>query len=249
MSVYDPYSTSGEHGLTAKKPDRPGTAWMVSVADLFSLMLTFFVMLYSMSTLQQDTWDAVSQSLMQRVQIAVDEEITPTASRFSVPRADFVYARGLDYLGTIMEKRFTPEQGIAGVAVTHGDDRIILSLVSDGLFAKGSATVSPEGRETLHQIGLFLANIGNRLTIEGHTDPSPIHSATFPSNWELSLARATAVAGALREAGYPYALDVHGLGSSRHEELAHLPAARQDEMARRVDIIVRENVAKYGPKR
>lgn len=244
MSVYDPYSTSGEDGLAAKKPEKPSTAWMITVADLFSLMLTFFVLLYSMSVIQYDKWEAISHSLMQRLRV-VDEEVPITApSDFSVLRADFTFARGLDYLGTVMDKRFDDVQ-FENVAITRGEDRITLSLISDSLFPVGSAEITAQGRQTVRQIGQFLSTIGNRVTIEGHTDPRPVHTASYPSNWELSMARAVAVASVLRDAGYPYTIDVYGLGSSRYGELGHLSPAQRDALARRVDIIVRETVAKY----
>lgn len=246
MSVYDPYSHSGEDGMSAKPAPKASTAWMLTVADLFSLMLTFFVLLYSMSVIQKDRWDAISESLMQRMQPVQEEEVPMTIPTDAfIPRADFIYARGLDYLNTIIEKRFVGSEQFEGVIVTHTHDRITLSLTSESLFPKGSAELSADAAPTLRRIGLFLANIGNRVTIEGHTDPVPINNAAYPSNWELSMARAVAVSNALRAAGYPYRLDVYGLGSSRYDELAELPEAQQDAMARRVDIIVRETVAKY----
>lgn len=245
MSVYDPYASGSDHGLTAKKPPPSSTAWMVTVADLFSLLLTFFVLLYSMSAIQKDHWEAISDSLMQRVQVVDEQASTALPSDRSVMRANFVYARGLDYLYTVIEKRFDTTPEFSGVIVSRVDNRITLSLVSDGLFGKGSAQLSPGSEQTLRQVGLFLAGIGNRITIEGHTDPTPIQSAAFPSNWELSMARAVSVANSLRQAGYPYAIDVYGLGSSRYGELAELPAEQQEALARRVDIIVRETVAKY----
>ena len=59
------------------------------------------------------------------------------------------------------------------------------------------------------------------------------------------MARAVNVANALREAGYPYAIDIYGKGSSRYSDLTNLPNDEREMMARRVDIIVRETVAKY----
>lgn len=246
MSTYDPYSSGGDDGLSAKKPPRPSTAWMITVADLFSLMLTFFVLLYSMSVIQKDKWDAISQSLMQQLQVQIDEEVPTTMpSDYAMMRADFIYARGLDYLNKVIDERLASTPAFEGVIVTRGEDRITLSLTSDTLFSKGSARLSPASQRTLRQIGLFLGGIGNRVTIEGHTDRSPVHNASYPSNWELSMARAAAVANALRATGYPYTIDVYGLGSSRYSELADMRPEQRDALARRVDIIVRETVAKY----
>lgn len=246
MSLYDPYSSSNEFGMASSKPKESSTAWMLTVADLFSLMLTFFVLLYSMSVLQREKWDAIAESLMQRLQVVVDEETPMTLKdNWQVPRADFTFARGLDYLNKVISDRFAHAEDIQGVVITRGKDRITLSLTSDTMFKPGSVEIEPQARDTLVQIGQFLGNLGNEITIEGHTDPRPINTPYYPSNWELSLARAVRVSNALREVGYPYAIDVYGLGSSRYGDLSELSPERRDLLARRVDIIVRETVAKY----
>lgn len=246
MSVYDPYSSGADSGMAGRKPPKSDMAWMLTVADLFSLMLTFFVLLYSMSVLQKDKWEEISESLMQRLQVKLDEETPITLSQdWQVDRAEFTFARGLDYLNKVMADRFANAEGMEGVVITKGNDRIILSLTSDSMFTPGSATIEAGAKPTLMQIGQFLAHIGNAVTIEGHTDPRPISTSSFPSNWELSMARAVNVANALREAGYPYAIDIYGKGSSRYADLTNLPNDQREMMARRVDIIVRETVAKY----
>lgn len=246
MSVYDPYSSGGDSGMKAKKPPKSDTAWMLTVADLFSLILTFFVLLYSMSVIEQERWQTISESLMQRLQVMRDDETPVTLTEdWQVTRAEFTYARGLDYLNKVITDRIGNLEGMEGIIITKGKDRITLSLASDSMFDSGSATIKPHARPVLAQIGNFLSHIGNAVTIEGHTDPHPISTSYFPSNWELSMARAVNVANALREVGYPYSIDIYGKGSSRYADLTNLPDDRREIMARRVDIIVRETVAKY----
>lgn len=244
MSIYDPYASDGDAGMGSAKPKPPSTAWMLTVADLFSLMLTFFVLLYSMSVIQREQWDAISESLMQRVKIVVTDEIVAPSDDWQIPRANITYARGLDYLGQVIGTRFAQAEDMEGVLITRHQDRIILSLVSDSMFRPGSAEIRPEAMQTLHHIGLFLGTIGNAVTIEGHTDPRPISNATFPSNWELSMARAMSVSHALRQTGYTHMMNIYGLGSSRYDQLSDQPAEKRDALARRVDIVVRETVAK-----
>lgn len=244
MSLYDPYSSSGEDGMQTATPKAGSNAWMMTVADLFSLMLTFFVLLYSMSVIQREQWDVIAQSLMQRMQVVIDEEIPAPSSEWQINRAEFTYARGLDYLNKIMGARFESFRGMDGVLITRGKDRITLSLTSDTMFQPGSVTIEPEAREMLMKVGQFLANVGNAITIEGHTDPRPINTTSYPSNWELSMGRGISVANALREVGYPYTIDIYGLGSSRYGELSELSPEKREALSRRVDIIVRETVAK-----
>ncbi|MCH2546986.1 MAG: OmpA family protein [Alphaproteobacteria bacterium] len=246
MSVYDPYSVDGEDGMISAKPKPANTAWMMTVADLFSLMLTFFVLLYSMSVIQREKFDEISNSLMQRLNVVLQEEEPVILSeKWQIPRATFTYARGLDYLNRVIDQRFEGVDALEGVVVSRGQDRITLSLTSDTMFKPGSVDIEPKAQQMLIQIGRFLSNLGNAITIEGHTDPRPINTAQFPSNWELSMARAVSVANTLRAQGYPYTIDVYGFGSSRHDQLAMLTPERRDQLSRRVDIIVRETVAKY----
>jgi chemotaxis protein MotB len=82
------------------------------------------------------------------------------------------------------------------------DGRMVLTLSMDILFPSGSAKLSPEGRESLLELGQRLAAIpGRRFQVEGHTDTVPIHTSAYPSNWELASARAMIVLRVLLDAG------------------------------------------------
>ena len=85
---------------------------------------------------------------------------------------------------------------------------LVINIVTDGvLFDSGSAVLRPEGQRVLDQLAPALAALPEPLSVEGHTDDRPIATAAFPSNWELSTARATTV---LR-----YLTDVKGLNPAR----------------------------------
>jgi chemotaxis protein MotB len=82
---------------------------------------------------------------------------------------------------------------------------LVVSIVTEGvLFDAGSADLRPEGRQILDEVAAPLQGLTNQIAIEGHTDDRPIATGRFPSNWELSTARATSV---LR-----YLIDAHHLG-------------------------------------
>lgn len=82
------------------------------------------------------------------------------------------------------------------------DGRMVLTLPMDILFPSGSAKLAKEGRDALLEVGRGLATIPDRrFQIEGHTDDVPIHTAAYPSNWELAAARALGVVRALLEGG------------------------------------------------
>ncbi len=116
---------------------------------------------------------------------------------------------------------------------------LVVSIVSEGvLFDAGSAELRPEGRAVLDGLAGNLGSIPNKLAIEGHTDNRPISTARFPSNWDLSGARASSV---LR-----YLTDVHHLPASRLSASGYgdtVPVASNDDDAgraknRRVDIAI-----------
>jgi chemotaxis protein MotB len=82
------------------------------------------------------------------------------------------------------------------------DGRMVLTLPMDILFPSGSAKLAKEGREALLEVGRVLATIPDRrFQVEGHTDDVPIHTAVYPSNWELAASRALGVVRALLEGG------------------------------------------------
>ncbi len=250
MSLYDPFSDDDGLNESLPKPAQSSNAWMLTVADLFSLMLTFFVLLYSMSVIQKDRWEVIAESLFQRLNTEDVQEDT----KFTLPqiltmdRERIHYARSLSYLYRVLAERLG-ETAIAqssGLSITLLPDRIILSLNSNTMFDGGSAKLKPSAKAQIDQIGQFLSRIGNSVLIEGHTDPEPIRTAEYPSNWELSLARAATVANTLRSEGYPYQMTVEGLGSSRFNEWQESSETKRPaHQARRVEIIIRETVAKF----
>ncbi len=94
------------------------------------------------------------------------------------------------------------DAGRLSVSIVRG--RMVINLPQDILFASGSATLGREGRETLSQIATVLGEFDDRsFQVEGHTDDVPISTTQFPSNWELSAARALSVVKLLVTEGVP----------------------------------------------
>ena len=89
--------------------------------------------------------------------------------------------------------------------------------------------------------------VGNQVDVNGHTGPEPVANPAFPSNWELSLAQAMAVADELRAGGYVDNIHAFGLGASRFGDLS-LSASVEERhrLARRVDIVVRRSRPAQG---
>ena len=112
-----------------------------------------------------------------------------------------------------------------------------VEIRTDILFPSGVATLSPEAQKILEQLALTLKPFPNPIRVEGHTDNRPIRSSSFPSNWELSAARAASVVHLFTNSGMdPHRLAVVGLGENRPAESNDTEQGRN--MNRRVLLVI-----------
>jgi len=222
---------------------------MVTFSDLVVLMLAFFVLLFAMSAFKAEAFQRLTASLAETFAGAggrdgPPEDVVTTTRETSgghdaVPGVVRPRAQDLTYLAAVLTDNFSRDPRFAGTVAQVLDDRLIILLPADLLFDGGSAAIAPEARPVLADLGTALSNLRNRIAVAGHTDPHPVpDGGPFPSNWELSLARAAAVANGLRRAGYAMPLEVWGHAATRSGALAGVPEAERDRLARRVDIVV-----------
>jgi chemotaxis protein MotB len=221
-----------------KPPSDP--IWLITFADLISLLLTFFVLLFSMSSLENAKWQRVNALLSTRSVPDTTEDMTAQGAARNLPVVESRYAADLDYLAAIFTQQLAKDQALAGISVRRLDDRVVISLPEDAVFASGQGELDRRGQQVMYVLSGILRNIGNQIDIQGHTDPQPLRAAQFASNWELSLTRAGSVASALMRAGYMREPAVLGFADARFDEVT--PGKSEEErrkLARRVDIVIR----------
>jgi chemotaxis protein MotB len=131
--------------------------------------------------------------------------------------------------------------------VSIEDGRIVINLPQDILFRSGNAQVSDDGEQTLRDVGNVLADFQKRsFQVEGHTDNVPISTARFPSNWELSTARALAVVHILEDTGVsPDNLSAAGYG--QHQPVAPNDTDENRALNRRIEIVMLPNIEQLAP--
>lgn len=229
-------------GLGGIGPSR--RAWMITFADLVSLLLTFFVMLFAMQKVETKSWETFVESFASRLSAASHAPSADMTAMRTIPATSRHRAVGLDYLASVLETQRRHSPPLSGAQILRLEDRLVVALPGDLLFAPGEAAISVEGRAALYVLGGLLANVGNALEVAGHTDPTPMRAGgPIPSNWELSLARALAVVAEIRRAGYPRRLVALGYAETQFAALpAHLPEAERLALGRRVDIVIRPMV-------
>jgi chemotaxis protein MotB len=205
--------------VEAKKPE-PKEIWLISYADLVTLMLAFFILLFSFCKLDVVTLQAVAGSFK------------PTP-----PGTPFFFQGGEASLETIASQIQTSDFG-EGMYVTMDERGVVIDLSGSALFSAGSADLLPGAEKNLERFAAFLYSFGNSIAIEGHTDDRPVETARFPSNWELSASRAAAVARWLEKNGVQAArLEVIGYASTRPRFRNDSPEKRA--LNRRVEIILK----------
>jgi len=132
------------------------------------------------------------------------------------------------------------DAGRLSVSIVRG--RMVINLPQDILFASGSATLGREGRETLSEIASVLSEFVDRtFQVEGHTDDDPISTSEFPSNWELSAARALSVVKLLVDRGVSPEL-VSGAGYGEFQPVATNETEDGQRLNRRIEIVMLPNL-------
>jgi chemotaxis protein MotB len=234
-----PQPPSGESEQT-----QTATTWLVTFTDLVSLMLTFFVMLFAMSNVKVDQWEQIIDTLSRTLDPAPEEEVAKQKVEFNIGAIFRKRAIDLDYLEGVLVETIEQEPLLEDVRISLLEDRLVMALPGDLLFRPGEAEISEDAREAVFVLGGVFRNIGNAIQVNGHTDPAPPDPARgYDSNWELSMARATAVANAFRRVGYEDAITAFGYADSRFESLPDVDPAERRRLARRVDVIVTPEVA------
>lgn len=174
-------------------------AWLATYADTITLILTFFVLLYSYSTIDAIKFQQISSS-MQSVLTGQDAtSILDFNSAGQVPIVGPPQDLGPQAGGPQEEmyskvKKFIDVNDLENTVEIKRDSRgIIMELKDNILFDIGKADIKDSSKTILDKIGLLISSFPNDIIVEGHTDNVPISTYKFPSNWELSTQRAVNV--------------------------------------------------------
>ncbi len=221
--------------------------WLITFADLMSLLLTFFVMLFAMSTVNEETWVLLSDTLSQRLNPArgYDENIKLTDRTVDT----FASADGadLDYLYAVIAEKVRSDSLLRQATLQHLDDRIVITLPGDLLFTEDGTDVTGMARYALGLLGDALRHVENRIDVNGYTDPRSLAGDGPASEWRLSINQALVVADALRRAGYSQEIVIMGRADPLFESLpASAPGSGPHAAVRRVDVVIRDTYAGTG---
>ena len=249
--------------------------WLVSYADFVTLLFAFFVVMYSISSVNEGKYRTLSDSLgdafskknadTSKTQITAIQPIqvgTPPMALQAIelpnPTLEEVEKKH-DLSEEILRERrnliYASEQFVEVlepfidqelVSVKKHDFWIELEMNSELLFASGEAELSGKALPVLKKVSEIVRRMPNTLNVEGHTDNVPINTVAFPSNWELSSARATSVVRELVKDGIdPSRLSAIGYGEY-HPIADNTTEQGRFENRRVVIVLMSHAFARYG---
>lgn len=210
--------------------------WLVSYADLVTLLLALFTTLYAASSAGMGRLAPVAAARATGIVPPVVDRIPAGGSLATVVAAP--EAPRPDTLGARLASELSDALKHGRVAIRADARGLIVSLSDDAAFGTGSAELSPDARPLLGRLAAVLAGKPNDIRVEGHTDNVPIRTDRYASNWELSTARANAVVTYFVEtAGFdPARLSANGYGEFHPR--APNDTADSRGRNRRVDIVI-----------
>jgi chemotaxis protein MotB len=178
----------------AAPPTRSGhDRWLISYADLVTLLLALFTTLYAASTIDAQKLGPLSSSIREAFDAPPATAVPGAAPAIVAPVTVVAGAPPREDLQLRLARDLAEAIKLDRVRM-HRDARgLILSLPEEAAFAVASSDVSGEARQMVDRIAAAVAPTPNSIRIEGHTDDVPIRTSRFQSNWELSTARASAV--------------------------------------------------------
>ena len=195
--------------MARKKRGKPhdeelNEAWLLPYSDLMTLLLALFIALFAMSQTDASKMQALAQAFTAAFNMGGPSFFSgmgPSTSMNSATtqgqdNANSAYMQENQNLREAQEKieQYIKENNLQDQVSTElSEEGLMIRLKEKALFASGSAALEGQAEQIVPVIASLLASLPERVTISGHTDNVPISTAQFPSNWELSSARAVSL--------------------------------------------------------
>jgi len=245
--------------------------WLVSYADFITLLFAFFVVMYSIAQLNNTKYDSLVEALKDEF---TAKNQKPVTAEQPIPAEDSVtvvqpiklddptdeekrkrqrlsdeilherrvLAKASENLHAVLEPYLKNDL----VSVKRNDFWLELEMKSDLLFLSGEAELSKKASPVIRKIAEVLGRMPNMINVEGHTDNIPIDTVEFPSNWDLSAARATSVVRELiKDHINPKRLAVVGYGEF-HPVADNSTEEGRFKNRRVVLVVMSQAFARYG---
>lgn len=225
--------------------------WLLTYSDLITLLLIFFVVMYAISSVDAQKYQVLSESLSGALQPSGLGGMSSGGNAGGIASGAGISLE--DILAEGKNDQIDPELIAAAAEITklirekNLQDRVSVSLQERGvvvglmntvLFDSGSARIKPAAVPTLVAIGQIANGVHNYIRVEGNTDDVPQSSPQFPSNWELSVVRATEVLKLMIDQSGVSPDKISAVGYGEHRPSVPNTSAENRSKNRKVDIVI-----------
>lgn len=197
--------------------------WVVSYADFVTMLLALFMVLYAVLMVDNQKMAAFQKNIQKTFS--------------NQPNVTKYQAQKQAHVEKIIKENLSQSKS---VKLLKTDKGLVIRVNNKVLFDEGSAQIKPQAQKTLDEISKVLTKIDNPVIIEGHTDSTPIKNLKYPSNWELSTARATNIISYIMKKGKVSPKRLCAVGYGEYMPVADNTTISGRNSNRRVDIIVLE---------
>ena len=216
-----------------------GMRWLLTYADMITLLLALFIILFAISTISKVKFQRLVNDISGGFNSTDSINNPPNGGTTGIQNGSTQVAN----MGQVKAQldQYIAQQHLQQKVQTRFDKQgdLIITLLSDKTYySSGSAELRPETMHLLDDVALQLRRVPNDVRVEGNTDNVPIDTSEYPSNWELSAARATGVTRYLVERDHvaPTRISFAGYGEFRPKFANDTDEHRQQN--RRVDILI-----------
>ena len=234
-----------------KKPKKGAPAWMASFADLQQLLLVFFILLFSMSSVDENKFISAMASIQKSLNTSglglTDKGIEPVTDLLDVDKlTSMAELKNTQVSQELIEaQEFLQNTELNGkalseyVSASKNEEGVILTIKDIMLFDSGSADIKTNSGELINKLKPLLAGKGRDIRVEGHTDNVPLRATSkYSDNWELSTARATRVASFIIDNDIMEPVKISVAGYSEYKPIAKNDTPENKSKNRRVDIVL-----------
>jgi len=229
--------------------------WLVSYADFITLLFAFFVVMYSMSSVNEGKYRVLSDTMVaafntppkspepiqlgkERKTLIKEDKVVQNIKPIDILKKEKnIENKEMLQISSRIKESLKPliNQGL--VNVNHNKLWVEVELNNSLLFDIGSADLEEESLSVIRKLSKMLAPLPNHIDVEGHTDNVPIKNEIYPTNWELSAARSASLVRALSKRGIkPSRLTAIGYGEYRPKTSNKTYQGRQTN--RRVAVVI-----------
>ncbi|MBB5324792.1 chemotaxis protein MotB [Anoxybacillus tepidamans] len=241
------------------REDHIDETWLIPYADLLTLLLALFIVLFASSQIDQKKFDQIARSLSSALAggVGVFDFPSPVEQnnpQTSIPNKErltknqqqaIIEQKGLREIQAKINQYIETQHLQSDLKTTLTEEGLLVTISNDVLFDSGSAEVKPQYKQVAKEISrLLVMNPPRNIIVSGHTDNVPIHNSKFASNWELSVMRAVNFMKLLLENKQldPRLFSAKGYGEFQPIASNDTPEGRMKN--RRVEILIAPNTSK-----